>query len=53
MQTTRFKDLPLQQQLKLQKVLDRNRPKPTKIRKVKTDFTKHELEQNFKKYLRY
>jgi hypothetical protein len=48
----RFTDLTPEQQEKLQRILDRNKPK-TKKRKVKTEFTKHELERNYLKYLRY
>jgi len=52
MKKIRFKDLTPEEQLKLQRILDRNKPK-TKSRKVKTEFTKHELERNYLKYLRY
>ena len=48
-----FTDLNPEQQANLQKILDMNRLKPTKTQKVKTEFTKHELEQNYKRYLRY
>jgi hypothetical protein len=48
----RFTDLSPEQQEKLQKILDRNKPK-TKTRKVKIDFTKHTLEKDYLKYLKY
>ena len=48
----RFTDLTPEQQEKLQRILDRNKPK-TKSRKVKTEFTKFELEKNYKRYLKY
>ena len=48
----RFTDLTPEQQANLQKILDRNKPK-RKSRKVKTSFTKHELERNYKRYLKY
>jgi len=47
----RFIDLTPEQQAKLQKILDRN--KPAKTRKVKIDFTKHILEKDYLKYLKY
>lgn len=48
----KFIDLTPEQQAKLQKILDRNKPK-RKCRKVKIDFTKHILEKDYLKYLRY
>jgi hypothetical protein len=48
----RFTDLTPEQQEKLQRILDRNKPK-TKSRKVKIDFTKHTLEKDYLKYLKY
>ena len=48
----RFTDLTPEQQEKLKKILERNSPKKKKG-KVKTSFTKHELERNYLKYLRY
>lgn len=54
MKTTRFKDLPMDQQQKLRKILDRNRYTPKKrTPKIKPAFTKTELEKNFRNYLRY
>lgn len=47
---TKFSDLSLEQRAKLLKVLDRNRCRKYK---VKTTFTKHELETNILKYLKY
>ena len=52
MKKIRFKDLTPEEQLNLQKILDRNSPNKKKG-KVKTSFTKHELERNYLKYLRY
>jgi hypothetical protein len=52
MKKIRFTDLSREQQALLQKVLDRNKPK-TKSRKVKIDFTKHTLEKDYLKYLKY
>jgi len=52
--TTKFKDLPLEAQNRLKAILDRNRYKPkTRTKKVKTNFTKTELETNFRNYLLY
>jgi hypothetical protein len=48
----RFTDLTPEQQANLQKILDRNKPK-RKSRKVKIDFTKHTLEKDYLKYLKY
>jgi hypothetical protein len=48
----RFTDLTPEQQANLQRILDRNKPK-TKSRKVKIDFTKHTLEKDYLKYLKY
>ena len=48
----RFTDLNPEQQANLQKILDRNKPK-RKLRKVKIDFTKHTLEKDYLKYLKY
>jgi len=52
MKKMRFTDLTPEEQLNIQKILDRNSPKKKKG-KVKTEFTKHELERNYLKYLRY
>ena len=52
--TIRFDDLPMEAKERLQAILDRNRYKPkTRTKKVKTNFTKTELETNFRNYLRY
>ena len=48
----RFTDLNPEQQANLQKILDRNKPK-RKSSKVKIDFTKHTLEKDYLKYLKY
>lgn len=54
MKITKFKDLSIEAQERLKKILDRNRYSPKKrTSKIKPSFTKTELEKNFRNYLRY